>query len=170
MLRSLVSVLAIAYPLTAVAEPPRMREQFQLDLGLSVITANLEHVLAPKTSVSLGLGVFSTWFAPLHDSGDAFIGVGAELRLFRFFRVDGSGPYLSPFVRTSRARGEDRETKETSVALGFAAGAMAGWAFRITDRFDVRLGLGGQYIRFVAETAQIKTPYVAIDGVVGYRF
>ena len=71
--------------------PSPTRPQVQLDLGLSVITANYEHPLPANLAVAIGVGVFSTWFLPVFDAGDRFLGPGAELRITRFFRDDGRG-------------------------------------------------------------------------------
>lgn len=153
--------------------PSPTRPQVQLDLGLSVITANYEHPLPANLAVAIGVGVFSTWFLPVFDAGDRFLGPGAELRVTRFFRDDGRGLYVGPFVRVARAGGE-RDDIETDPTVGFTAGAFVGYGLGLTDRLDLRLGLGAQYIHFSAETdagrlVEATTPFVAIDAVLGYR-
>lgn len=151
--------------------PSPMRPQVQLDLGLSVITLNYEHPLPGSLAVSAGVGVFSTWFAPVFDVGDKFLGPGAELRLTRFFSDDGHGLYAGPFVRVSRAKGE-REVEDTThegTTFGFTAGAFVGFGHGLTDRLDLRIGLGAQYMRFVTEHVSVETPFLAIDAVLGYR-
>lgn len=155
--------------------PAPMPPQLQLDLGLSVITLDYEHPLPANLAVAFGVGVFSTWFAPIFDVGDAFIGPGAELRVTRFFSDDGRGLYAGPFVRVSRAKGE-RDEVQSDPTIGFTVGAFVGYAFGLTERIDLRLGLGAQYMRFSAKpdasptTLEVNSPFVAIDAVVGYRF
>jgi hypothetical protein len=171
----LVCLAALLASSTATAQPADlpspMPPQVQLDLGLSVITLNYEHPLPANLALAVGVGVFSTWFAPVFDVGDKFIGPGAELRLTRFFTDDGRGLYAGPFVRVSRAKGE-REVEDTTLegtTFGFTVGAVAGYGIGLTERLDLRLGLGAQYMRFVTDDVEVNTPFVVLDAVLGYR-
>lgn len=170
-MRSLLVLLAIATP--AAAQPGDIVDpagsQVQLDLGLSVITVNYELPVAQRVSLSVGAGVFSTWFAPVFGVGDAFIGPGGEVRVTRWFSDDNHGLYVTPFVRVSRATGEDEDMTVEGTAFGFTAGAIVGWALPLTSRLDLRLGVGPKYIRFVADDVSVSTPFVTIDAVLGYR-
>jgi hypothetical protein len=172
---ALIALTCLAAPTLARAQPAPlpspMPAQVQLDLGLSVITANYEHPLPANLAVSVGVGIFSTWFAPVFDIGDKFQGPGAELRITRFFRDDGRGLYVGPFLRVSRATGSDDTYETIDPVIGFTAGAFAGYAFGLTDKLDLRLGAGAQYMSFsgYAGELEVRGPFVAIDAVLGYR-
>ncbi len=65
-------------------------------------------------------------------------------------------------------RGEG-EARADHNGVGIAAGAFVGWAFGLTDRLDLRIGIGAQYIYLDAPPLGASTPFVALDLVVGYR-
>ena len=46
---------------------------------------------------------------------------------------------------------------------------MVGWAFPATNRLDVRVGAGLQWMRYESPTTDIDTPFVTLDLVVGWR-
>jgi hypothetical protein len=57
---------------------------------------------------------------------------------------------------------------------GFTGGAFVGWDFGLSEKLDLRVGLGAQYIRITFDDASgtrttNSTPFVAIDATLGYR-
>jgi hypothetical protein len=61
----------------------------------------------------------------------------------------------------------------TADGYGVSGGVAVGWVFRLSRRFDLRLGAGVQYIYTHAEAQGVRfgasTPFPTIDGVLGYR-
>jgi hypothetical protein len=147
--------------------PEALHRQVQADLGLSVIQAAYEHPVADHVSASLSAGIFGSYFLPWFDLGDNVIGVGGGARVTWFQRTTGHGLYVAPYVRVHRVSGQHDDMDGTGI--GFTAGAFVGWALGLTDKLDLRLGLGAQYIRHSLHDATTSTPFVAIDILVGYR-
>ena len=162
-----------------VVEPPppppppiAYRPQLQLDLGLAVAGVAFEHPIGPRFAIQLGVQVFSTYFAPWFDAGDKVQGGGGSLRATYFFARGGRGAYVAPFLRVARVTGE-HETGASGSGVGFSTGAWGGYAFRLSPKFDVRLGAGLQYMRYLVDTSAgrvgLSTPFIALDIVIGYR-
>ena len=164
-------VLALLCASSVASADSERGAQLQIDGGLSVIGVGYEHPVAAHVSLQVETFVFGTYFLPWFDLGEDVKGIGAGVRPTWFHRADGRGFYVSPYLR-----GVAVDDESITGASGFAltAGVFAGWAFRPTERIDVRVGAGAQYIRATAEgpngDIQFDTPFVAIDGVVGYRF
>ncbi|CAN5907663.1 hypothetical protein BH11MYX3_BH11MYX3_26340 [soil metagenome] len=140
-------------------------------LCLSVIQLAYEHPFGQHVAASLSGGVFGSYFLPWFDVGDDVIGVGAGIRVTWFARETGRGFYLAPYLRAHRVSGDHDDMHGTG--LGFSTGAFAGWALGITNRLDLRLGAGAQYIRHSLDTPAgthtSSTPFIALDILVGYR-
>jgi len=150
---------------TAAAE---LRPQVQADLGLTVIHAGYEEPMSEHWAIQVEGGIFGTYFLPWFDLGDDVRGIGGGTRVTWFARRSGRGPYVSPYVRVSRITGEDEAGDEHN-GFGIATGVFVGWAFGLTDRLDLRIGAGAQYIYLDAPPLGASTPFVALDLVVGYR-
>ncbi|MFN0246846.1 MAG: hypothetical protein ACKV2T_08045 [Kofleriaceae bacterium] len=149
------------------------RPQLQADLGLSVICLGYEHPMwNPKSvSVFLGAGIFGTYFLPWFDRGDNTVGAVADVRVTWFPRSnDGRGLYVTPYGRVGYAAGDDEETGAHGGGIVVTAGAFVGYAFRLSNRLDLRVGAGGQYIYIDGENGVgASTPFVALDIVLGFR-
>ena len=79
-----------------------------------------------------------------------------------FSRRELSGLYIAPFVRVARL------SDDGSVGVGVSGGAwLAGVARH--PAIDIRAGAGAQYIDYRVHDAGMNTPFIALDGVVGYR-
>lgn len=156
--------IALAVGVGLAPGEARAESQLQADVGLTVIDLAYERALTAHVSAAVEAGIFGTYFLPWFDLGDDVKGVNAGVRVTWFAREAQRGLYVAPYVRTAAVRGE-------ADASGYAitAGAFVGWAFRLSDRVDLRLGLGAQYIYIDAEPATASTPFVAIDGLVAYR-
>jgi hypothetical protein len=156
---------------TMPLQPPQLRPQLQADLGLSVIYAAYELPVSSRVAVDVGGGIFGTYFLPWFDAGDDVKGLGVGGRVTWFARTTGRGLYVAPYLRVVGVRGEKEGMSGTG--FGFTTGAFVGWAFGLTNRLDLRVGAGAQYIRFRADTGAgglaASTPFVALDLVVGYR-
>lgn len=142
----------------------------QADLGLSVIQLAYEHPLGRHLAASVSAGLFGSYFLPWFDLGDDVIGVGGGVRVTWFARETGRGFYVAPYVRAHRVSGDHDGTHGTG--FGFSAGAFAGWAFGLTERIDLRIGAGAQYLRHELDTpggSTSSTPFVALDALVGVR-
>jgi hypothetical protein len=147
-------------------QPPLERQsQIQIDAGLSVIGAGFEVPIGQRFAVQAEAFVFGTYFLPWFDLGDRVAGVGGGVRVTRFARADGKGLYLAPYVRVMGVGEGIADFDGTAIT----AGAFLGWAFRLGKKWDLRLGGGAQWIYVDAGELDASTPFVAIDGVIGYR-
>jgi len=145
-----------------------LRPQVQADLGLTVINAAYEEPIGAHWALQLEGGIFGTYFLPWFDLGDDVIGIGGGVRPTWFARSCGHGPYVAPYLRVSRIAGEDEAGAEHT-GVGLTTGVFVGWAFGLTERLDLRIGVGAQYIYLSAPPLGASTPFVALDLVVGYR-
>lgn len=143
------------------------------DLGLSVIHIGYERGFASRVAVAVAgsAGIYGTYFLPWFDLGDNVVGVGIGVRATWFSRDDHRGFYVAPYVRGQFVRGDvmGRSGSGAGVSTGFFLGRV----FGLTDRLDLRLGVGAQYIRHRIEAdamrALTSTPFVALDGLLSYR-
>ena len=157
-----------AEPAARVNIGPQLHRQVQADLGLTVIQLAYEEPIDAHWALQIEGGIFGTYFLPWFDLGDDVKGIGGGTRLTWFSRASGLGPYVAPYVRVSRIAGEDAAGVERT-GVGLATGVFAGWAFGLTERLDLRIGVGAQYIYLHAPPLGASTPFVALDLVVGYR-
>jgi len=172
MRASLAFALAALAPSAAGAEPAaELQHQLQADLGLAVIGLGNELPVARRVAIQLEGQIFGTYFLPWFDAGDAATGLGVEARATWFARPSGHGLYVLAYGRLDAVRVERGDL--TADGFGTSGGAAVGWAFRLTRRLDLRLGLGVQYIHVRAETGGVrlgaKTPFPTLDAVLGYR-
>ncbi|MBX3157327.1 MAG: hypothetical protein KF773_15235 [Deltaproteobacteria bacterium] len=160
------AILAAATPAHA-----ERRAQLQADLGLATVALAYEHPLGGRAAIQVEAGIVGTYFLPWFDRGDNFVGVGAGLRPTVFSDGDSRGWYVAPYLRVDRVTAERDGASGTGI--GFSAGFFVGRVFRPTPRLDLRVGAGAQYFHFAADTAmgpvEAKTPFLALDAVVGYR-
>jgi hypothetical protein len=152
----------------AAAEPPR--PQLQADLGLSVVAFGYEHPLGAHVSVMVGGGLFGTYFLPWFDLGDNVVGGVGDLRVTWFHGDDGRGLYVTPYVRAGYASGSHEGTSVDGAGLALTTGVFVGYGFRLTDKLDLRIGAGGQYIYIGGDhDVGASTPFLALDTTLGYR-
>ncbi|MDQ3339179.1 MAG: hypothetical protein M4D80_28795 [Myxococcota bacterium] len=160
--------LVLLFASTASAD--ELRPQLQIDGGLSVIGPAYEHPITKHIAVSVEVFIFGTYFLPWFDAGEDVKGFGGGVRPTWFARESGHGLYVAPYFRVV---GVDDESIGGASGMGFTTGVFVGWAFRLSEKLDLRLGGGAQYIRFRADgpDGQLSTgtPFVAIDGLLGYR-
>jgi hypothetical protein len=128
----------------------------QADLGLSVVCLGYERPVDDHTAVMLGGGLFGTYFLPWFDRGDNVAGAMGDLRVSWFRGEDEHGLYVTPYLRAGYAS-----------AFAITGGVFVGDAFALSQRFDLRLGGGVQYLYVADEHAS--TPFVALDVTLGYR-
>lgn len=143
-----------------------LRPQVQIDGGLSVIGPGYEHPITAHVAAQVEVFVFGTYFLPWFDAGHDVKGFGAGLRPTWFSRTDGRGLYVSPYVRGVLV---DEESIAGADGSGLTAGVFAGWAFRLSEKLDLRIGAGIQYIFTDVGELRTSTPFAAIDAVLGYR-
>ena len=152
-------------PLVRSAQP-----QLQADLGLSVVAFGYEHPLGPHVSLMVGGGLFGTYFLPWFDLGDNVIGGVGDVRLTWFKDAGNRGLYVAPYVRAGYASGRDEDTDAEGAGAVVTAGAFVGYALGVTDKLDLRLGLGAQYMYIGGDNGvEASTPFAAIDITLGYR-
>ena len=156
---AVVIVLAVATP--AAAEPPA---QIQADLGLAVVGVGYEKPLGDHLAIMGEAQIFGTYFLPWFDLGNNVTGLGVQARGTWFRGENHHGLYATGYLRYDEV-GDDSDNS----AFGFCGGLVAGWAFPATDRLDVRVGGGLQYMRYEGITTDIDTPFIELDLVVGYR-
>ena len=155
----------------AAADPAEtLAPQIQVDGGLSVIGPAYEHPISSQIAVGVEAFVFGTYFLPWFDLGQDVKGFGGGIRPTWFRNPSGSGLYVAPYLRIVAV---DDESITGATDVGFTTGIFVGWAFRLADRLDLRVGGGLQYIRFESDVPDARvttsTPFVALDAVIGYR-
>ena len=168
MQKPLFLAAAIALTCPAAAEPPAStRPQIQADVGLAVIGLGYEHPIAAHVSLMAEAQIFGTYFLPWFDAGDAVRGLGGQLRATWFARATGRGLYVMGFARGDAVKGDVDGVESKGKA--FSGGAAVGWALGLGDRFDLRLGVGAQYIWIDGDALDTSTPFATIDAIVGFR-
>jgi hypothetical protein len=154
----------------STAHADSLQPQVQIDGGLSVIGAGYEHPVAANFAIQGEAFIFGTYFLPWFDRGHDVKGFGVGIRPTWFANESGHGLYVSPFVRGVSA---DKSSPFGGGGSGLEAGVFVGWAFRLSDKLDLRVGGGAQYIyTHVVEEDQVfttSTPFVALDAVLGWR-
>lgn len=163
--------LALAGPgASAAAESDpsfRGRSQLQLDLGLGVVGVGYEWGLGRADAIQAEVQGFSTYFAPLFSVGTTVNGGGAQVRYTRFLP---DGMYLSGFARFHGVRGE--ADGAVGYGVGFSAGAFVGEVFRLSRSVELRVGLGGQFLRYRVHTdvgrVGLTTPFIGVDLGLGW--
>jgi len=156
----LLVICAATIAATPAAAAPA---QLQADLGLAVIGAGYEQPVGEHVGVMAEAQIVGTYFLPWFDAGDDVIGVGGEVRASWFRDARHRGLYAAGTFRV------DRVADDTTHAVGWCAGLLAGYAFGATDKLDVRVGAGAQWMHYQSSTIDIDTPFVTIDLVVGWR-
>jgi hypothetical protein len=156
--------------LASTAAHAGLRPQAQIDGGLSVIGAGYEHPLSSHVALQGELFVFGTYFLPWFDLGDDSKGFGFGIRPTWFARETGHGLYVTPFFRGVAVDGDSF----SPTGIGFESGVFVGWAFSLSNKLDLRLGGGAQYIHFHIDDANgtdqsSSTPFVALDATLGWR-
>ncbi len=160
-MRSVLALALVLVPTVASAGD----KQLQIDGGLSVIGFAYEQPILDHVSLGIETFVFGTYFLPWFDLGEDIKGLGVGLRPTWFASKTGRGLYVAPYVRTALV-------DETLLGLGgyaVTAGAFVGWAFGLSEKLDLRVGAGVQYIHAKVDDISFGTPFVAIDAVLGYR-
>jgi hypothetical protein len=166
-LASIALVLFLSASIAA-AEPPQ--PQLQADLGLSVAAIGYEHPLGAHVSAMIGGGLFGTYFLPWFDLGDNVVGAVGDLRVTWFPRDHEHGIYVTPYVRAGYASGTHEDTMVDGAGLVLTTGLFIGYGVRLTDKLDLRVGAGGQYIYIRgAHDVGASTPFVALDTTLGFR-
>ena len=167
----IVATVVFAAAAPATAEPTKLQRQVQADLGLAVIGLGYEVPVASRVALQLEGHIFGTYFLPWFDAGDDAKGLGGELRATWFARPSGHGLYVLAYGRLDAVR-VDRDDL-TADGIGASAGGAVGWAFRLTGRLDLRVGVGVQYIYMRADAQGTRlgasTPFPTLDAVLGYR-
>jgi uncharacterized protein DUF3575 len=164
-------VVVLAAASSASAEPERLENQVQADVGLAVVGLGIEVPIADHVALMAEAQIFGTYFLPWFDRGDDAKGLGAQVRATWFQRTSGHGLYVMGYARMDAVRNA-RDMLEAD-GIGTSAGAVVGWSFRLTNRLDLRVGAGVQYIYMRSNTSGTllgaSTVFPTIDGVFGWR-
>ena len=159
-------ILALVLAPTIASADSQLTRQLQIDGGLSVIGVGYEQPILDRVSIGVETFVFGTYFLPWFDLGEDVKGLGAGLRPTWFARANGRGLYVAPYVR---AMVVDDESLVGADGFAISTGAFVGWAFGLSERLDLRVGGGVQYIHAKVDDISFGTPFVAIDALLGYR-
>jgi hypothetical protein len=163
----MIAIALCLGPSLAAAEPA---PQLQADLGLSVVAVGYEHPVTDHVAVMIGGGLFGTYFLPWFSRGDNVVGGVGDLRVTWFQRADGHGLYVTPYARAGYASGNDSDTNASGAGVVVTGGLFVGYSFGLTDKLDLRLGGGAQYIYVGGDHGVgASTPFVALDTILGYR-
>jgi hypothetical protein len=150
---------------------PAQADAVQLDLGLAVIGLAYERRFLSRMAVQLEVHAFGTWFGPALDE-PSLQGFGAGVRPSFFLTEDGGrGVYVAPFLRIDDVKSN---TTGSARSWGYSTGAFVGYSWIFAERWNLRIGAGGQWLAyetFVGQTREsFKTLFPALDLVVGYSF
>ena len=154
---------------TAAAAPPT---EVQADLGLAVIGIGVEHAVAAQLAVQAEAFITSTYFLDWFGLAPRVDGFGGGVRATWFEHPGERGLYGVALVRLSGVH-----TAHSDTFLLTEVGLAAGYAFLLTPKLDLRLGLGivafhGSATEMspgVTSTANEGRPFVQLDAVLGYR-
>ncbi len=148
-----------------VGGPPHyeLAPQLQADVGLAVIGIGYEYPIARHLAIMGEAQIFGTYFLPWFSAGDSVQGLGLQIRATWYFWPCGRGPYVMAFGRGDGVRGDAGD------GLGISGGAAAGWIWKLTEKLDLRLGAGAQYIHLQGGKLATSTPFPTLDAVVSYR-
>ena len=160
----------VALVVASTVHADALRPQVQIDGGLSVIGPAYEHPITEHVAIGVEAFAFGTYFLPWFDLGDDVKGFGAGVRPTWFAKTSGHGLYVTPYLRVI---GVDDESITSPSGVAITTGAFVGWALALSDKLDLRIGGGVQYIQFRAdgpeERLSTKTAFIALDAVLGYR-
>ncbi len=155
-----------------MAEPTRPPFELQADLGLAVIGIGIEHAVAPQLAVAAEVFTTGTYFLPWFSLGPNAQGFGAGVRLTWLEHAATRGLYGVALLRFSGVSTDGSDT-----FLMTEVGLAAGYAFPLTRKLDLRLGLG--VIAFhgagtvhatgMSGPTNVGAPFAQLDAVLGYR-
>jgi hypothetical protein len=168
--RSAHAEYPVVPPYEIVPAPPRL--ELQADLGLAVVGVGIEREIAPQLAVQVEGFLTGTYFLPWFDLGPNVTGFGGGVRLTWLEHPYGRGLYGVALLRMSGVHTGDSDT-----FLMTEVGLAAGYAFPITNKLDLRLGLGviafhgsgTERMTGASDSANVGTPFVQLDAVLGYR-
>ncbi len=170
------AVIVTTFAITIASTSSAHADRVQADLGLSVVAIGYEQPVSDHVAIALEGGLFGTYFLPWFDLGDNVIGAVGGVRGTWFARTDGSGLYITPYLRAGAAGGKN----DGGNPLGGAdirgdagvitTGIFAGWVFQPTAKLDLRVGAGAQYIYFSGSHGlDASTPFIALDFTLGWK-
>ena len=171
MLVALLSGTAAAEERQVVA-PARPATEVQLDLGLAVIGAGVEHAVSDQLAIQGEAFITSTYFLDWFGLAPRVDGFGGGVRLTWLEHPGGRGLYGVALLRLSGVH-----TADSDAFLMTEVGLAAGYAFPISRKIDLRLGLGVVAFRGTGtdrragetSVATVNAPFVQLDAVLGYR-
>jgi hypothetical protein len=153
-------------------------DEVQADLGLTVIGIGYERTLAPQLTAGIAGEFMGTWFGPYF--GKPWLGgLGGGVRATWYPRATAPyGLYVAPYFRlidVSATQDGNGHSASSGSAPGFTAGIFVGESFELPAHFNLRLGVGVQYIDLAAPTSPLtelsfRSAWPALDLVVGYTF
>jgi hypothetical protein len=176
MRRAILAGAVLAVGLAAPAAPAAhadsaLHNQAQADVGLAVVGIGYEIPIADHLALMAEGQIFGTYFLPWFDRGDDAKGGGAQLRATWFMEPSGAGLYIMAFGRMDGVQIDRDDLTANGIAV--STGIAAGWAFRLSDHIDLRVGAGVQYMYMNGitdgTTLGASTPFVTLDTVIGYR-
>ena len=154
------------------APGPRPATEIQLDLGLAVIGAGVEHAVSDQLAVQAEAFITSTYFLDWFGLAPRVDGFGGGVRLTWLEHPRGRGLYGVALLRLSGVH-----TDASDTFLMTEVGLAAGYAFPISPTLELRLGLGivgfhgssAEQRTGVTGTVNVGAPFVQLDGVLAYR-
>ena len=153
----------------AGAAPPT---EVQADLGLAVIGLGVERAVAAQLAVQAEAFITSTYFLDWFGLAPRVDGFGGGVRATWLEHPGERGLYGVALLRLSGVH-----TAHSATFLLTEVGLAAGYAFPLTPKLDLRLGLGivafhgsgTEMTPGAVTTANEGRPFVQLDAVLGYR-
>ena len=178
--RALLGAVSLLVATTSVAEADPSsgadspdQNQIQADLGMTVIGIGYERTVAPQLTLGIAAESLETWFGHWFNRPELG-GFGVGLRATWFpYGCAPHGLYVAAFSRIIRTTdwGNDGGIGATA---GITGGLFIGESFVFAKHWNLRVGLGVQYIALQVPTATsslaFRTLWPGLDTVLGYTF
>lgn len=139
------------------------RNGIYADLGLFVVGVGYERVLGTHLAVEASAHYYTPWLIDPDVSG-----YGGQLRTSWFLVGDAPwGWYAAVFFRGERVR--DAYGHRGTARSG---GGVLGYAFHVFGRYNFRLGLGAQQLRYELDHRPpvVRSPFPTVDIEIGRPF
>lgn len=171
-MHSAIGLTLLLLSATASADEAAHPMQIQADVGLAVVAVGVERLVAPQLAIQAEAFITGTYFLPWFDLGADTRGFGGGVRATWLEHPDARGLYGVALVRLS---GVHTDTGDTFLMT--EVGLAAGYAFPITQRLELRLGVGvvlfhghgTERSTGVTDEARVNAPMLQLDAVLGYR-
>jgi hypothetical protein len=139
-----------ALPVLRSPSPRNVISTNPLDIISGSIGVQYERVFARFFSLAIGVSFYDSDMDPINSSDVNVIGGGVTLqpRVYLLRRGAPRGLYLSPVVSVFYLSAGETDMTYAVSGAGYSVGGLVGWSWLIGRHFNIKVGLGVQYIHF----------------------